>query len=660
MSTIERVSDSSPSTPPALDVVFLHGLDGDPVKTWAFGSREETFWPRWLAQDNPQAAVWCVGFDASASRWRGGAMGILDRSLNLLARLQSAGIGNRPLCLVGHSLGGLMAKQILVQAAHTALEYQPLAAHARGVVFLATPHDGASIAGIAEVIKLLRPTELLGNLVNDDPGLRHLSMTYRTWATAHGVRHLVFFETHPHRILKRLIVPASSADPKLHEATPIPIDADHTFICKPERRDDLVYAKVNRFVGELMERSSTLSRPSQVGRPTVVRSADDQAKRLETHDRVFRASGWSATLRRLYPRYDLLEFAGAEFPIWVKPATSDQWDDLDVVLGELMPGEDPRHNNYPGGFDPDGARIYWDKLAHVDLTSSYNGATYALNHIQIDGNSVTIHARHGTYFHSLATSEVLDRELVDKLAEDPDGEIDLDSLPRRKWLHDVANGQHVVLDGRHRAAALSVAATLLIAEPDGTYSAMLARRSQRVETHQLLSHVAPAGIFAPINAERREEETEFSVRNCIMREYAEELFGYKDLEQGDGLLGRNVMALPPIRELLKAEQEGIIALRYCGISVPLTTLRPEIYVLVFIKDADWLDQEILRANDTDHWFELNWEYETVKDFDAVKLRLDSNLRPIDPSEVVHPSRMVPHAAAALHLSSTVAHHLIHS
>jgi hypothetical protein len=50
-------------------------------------------------------------------------------------------------------------------------------------------------------------------------------------------------------------------------------------------------------------------------------------------------------------------------------------------------------------------------------------------------------------------------------------------------------------------------------------------------------------------------------------------------------------------------------------------------------------QEIRRANDTDHWFELNWEYERAKSIDAVKLKLDSDLRPIDPSGIVHPARM---------------------
>jgi triacylglycerol esterase/lipase EstA (alpha/beta hydrolase family) len=156
MSSIKRIMGVYSSPTSELDVVFVHGLDGDPVKTWSSGS-EESFWPRWLADDNPAAAVWCVGFEASASRWRGSPMGVLDRATNLLALLQTNGIGKRPLCLIGHSLGGLMAKEILFQAAAIAPDYQELAAQARGVVFLGTPHDGASIARIAKHFGILRP-----------------------------------------------------------------------------------------------------------------------------------------------------------------------------------------------------------------------------------------------------------------------------------------------------------------------------------------------------------------------------------------------------------------------------------------------------------------------------------------------------------------------
>lgn len=273
-----------------------------------------------------------------------------------------------------------------------------------------------------------------------------------------------------------------------------------------------------------------------------------------------------------------------------------------------------------------------------------------------EGGRFTVHAKHGTYFHSLATSECLEDEFLDQLSGDPDRTVDLSDLDRRRWLHRVAGGAGVLFDGRKRAAALSVAATILVTEPDGTYSAILPRRSATVETHPLFKHVAPSGIFAPVGANRRDELGEFSIRRCLLREYAEELFGYKDLEQGHGILAEDVEALPPVRRLLDAG-DNTVALRYCGVAVPLLTLRPEIYVLIFVRDPTWLDREIARSRDTDHWFQLNWEYAESQDLDDVKFRLDSNFQPVDRSDV-HPARMVPHAAAALHLCTTVAREIV--
>jgi hypothetical protein len=89
------------SNPPdaVLDVVFLHGLDGDARRTWS-SEDPASFWPLWLAEEVAGAAVWTIGYSAWSSGWRGRSMSVPDRALNLMALLQNRGIGDRPLCFV--------------------------------------------------------------------------------------------------------------------------------------------------------------------------------------------------------------------------------------------------------------------------------------------------------------------------------------------------------------------------------------------------------------------------------------------------------------------------------------------------------------------------------------------------------------------------------
>jgi len=388
-------------------------------------------------------------------------------------------------------------------------------------------------------------------------------------------------------------------------------------------------------------------------RVSAVDAGRERSRRLQIQKKVFVSDGLITTLRTLYPRFELLTYGGSEFPIWTKLAAVADRDNLDAALGRLSPGPDPRRPGYPSDFDPAGERVYLERLATQDGKTSFNGATFALDRIEMDHDRLLVHAKHGTYFHSLATSECLEAELVAQLARNPGREVPLERLPRRKWLHEAVGGEHVVLDGRNRGAALSVAATLLISQPDGTYQALLARRSHRVATHASFWHVAPSGIFAPLDAEHRDDSREFSVRSSILREYAEELFSYLDLEDGKGSDASKLVSLRPIKALKKAQQEGRVSLHYCGISVPLLTLRPELSVLIFVRDPLWFDQEIRRADQTHRWFSMNWEYESGKDRDALMLALDADFNPIDRS-IVSPAAMLPHAAAALHLSTTVA------
>jgi hypothetical protein len=275
-------------------------------------------------------------------------------------------------------------------------------------------------------------------------------------------------------------------------------------------------------------------------------------------------------------------------------------------------------------------------------------------------------ARPGAYFDSLVTSEALEREFVNAQAHHPDTPVELGELPRRQWIHqqlmDYTNLEPSapptpVLDGRFRSAALSVAMTMIFGD-HGQHSALVPRRSHEVQTHPRFHHVIPAGIFSPLDYNWHGWQNDFSVRNNVLREYAEEVFGYKELELNSGHLPSGFRQIPPIVRLVEAVDRGDVMIRYCGVGVPLLTLRPEIYVLLYVPEEAWFDEQIGLAMNVDRKRpKLNWEYKPDSGRRGARLDLDDNFEPIDDRAIIRTHEMVPHAAAALKLATGAARHV---
>uniref|UniRef100_UPI00358F4D30 protein SERAC1 isoform X12 n=1 Tax=Myxine glutinosa TaxID=7769 RepID=UPI00358F4D30 len=192
------------------DVLFVHGLLGAAFKTWRLRDPEASVhlsggkyrdvsqcWPKsWLGEDCPENRVLSVEYDTRLSDWflecpaDSCKRSLAYRSREMLAKLQVAGVGEKPIVWVTHSLG-------------------------------------------AEIAELRR----------DSAMLQELHKRFTELVRRHGIKVLSFGETQPTTLgmLRTLIVSTESADPGVGEFETVPVD--HLNVCKPEGRHSPIYQR---------------------------------------------------------------------------------------------------------------------------------------------------------------------------------------------------------------------------------------------------------------------------------------------------------------------------------------------------------------------------------------------------------------------------------
>ena len=255
---LRRVEPRDARPPPILDVIFVHGLGGDGVTTWASPDTTES-WLDWLSQDFPSIAVWSLGYPAGATKWTtdGEGMALPERAANLIPTMRCNGIGSRGTVFVCHSLGGLVVKQVLRHSSEMALpEWDVIAGSTLGVAFLATPHAGSNLATFVKVVNISRPTRTVLALTAHCPYLKELADWYRQNVTRLGIETAAYAESRRIRRGLRLItvVPPTSDDPGIEGCITTSLDADHLDICKPTSRDTDLYRGVETFIRRQLER----------------------------------------------------------------------------------------------------------------------------------------------------------------------------------------------------------------------------------------------------------------------------------------------------------------------------------------------------------------------------------------------------------------------
>ncbi|KZL67693.1 NB-ARC domain-containing protein, partial [Colletotrichum tofieldiae] len=193
----------------------------------------------WLRDDLPQhvpdSRIFLYQYNATAVYGKDRAT-FVDKANDLLEdiRLEREDTDSRPILFLGHSMGGLLIKQALINA-HNNPNYTPIKHATNGLAFFATPHHGGdwklvSLGSLAakiatttgfqkgdDVLEVLKQGSIFSDIMNEH--WRHQLLQYNIVSFWGGFDNIVPRES------ARLGIPGDRENV-------VRLDADHSTVCK--------------------------------------------------------------------------------------------------------------------------------------------------------------------------------------------------------------------------------------------------------------------------------------------------------------------------------------------------------------------------------------------------------------------------------------------
>ena len=254
--------EEGPSSSAAADVVFVHGLAGDHIKTWS--GRDGAFWPAWIATDFPNCNIYTASYETALFR---GFLSGPGASLQDLASILADSLASRPhpagtLGFVTHSLGGLVVKQLLRKCRDSSdAKLNALGQSVGAIAFLGTPHMGAQLGTSLDLILRNSKSKVCQQLGYSNSELLDLHEFFRAEAVRSNISVKSYYETQHTWGVQ--VVDRITANPAVHGIDPIAVQADHIGICKPDDRGAAVFRSVSNLI-EALRGCAASSETSQI------------------------------------------------------------------------------------------------------------------------------------------------------------------------------------------------------------------------------------------------------------------------------------------------------------------------------------------------------------------------------------------------------------
>ncbi|XP_050397521.1 protein SERAC1 [Patella vulgata] len=250
------------------DIVFVHGVLGGSFRSWRQrdipdnqiipGENRTSCWPKdWLAKDMKRVRIVSLDYDTHLSEWYSTCphdiekRSLVKRAEEMIEKLRKAGVGDRPIIWAGHSLGGLLIKQMLSLAIDDD-KYSCIKDQTQGIIFYGVPHYGSPLANISnqKAAYILLPSIEVQDLKPHSQNLEFLQSRFIDFMKSRSIPCLAFGETKKTYVKKLFsmlqVVPLESSNPGYGEF--YPVDADHIGVCKPDNTDCDVYILTLQFI----------------------------------------------------------------------------------------------------------------------------------------------------------------------------------------------------------------------------------------------------------------------------------------------------------------------------------------------------------------------------------------------------------------------------
>jgi protein SERAC1 len=174
-------------------------------------------------------------------------MTLISRASSLVDLILSHGLGSRPGVFITHSLGGLLVKQLLRTCGDSVdPKYKALLNNTKGVIFCATPHQGAKLATALDAIFSTLTSAHVKQMKDQCEPLSNLHNWFANWVATNGIAVKAYYETK--KTSGVMIVSEGTANPNILGCEPVAIDGDHKSICKSSTHESAIFVSAKALI----------------------------------------------------------------------------------------------------------------------------------------------------------------------------------------------------------------------------------------------------------------------------------------------------------------------------------------------------------------------------------------------------------------------------